>query len=320
MDNLQFFPYPSFKESQKIAYEKLRDALLAQKHFLLHLPTGGGKTSAVLALAIQKAIEKDLRIIYLTSRHEQHRKPVEEFLKICKKTNLKLYLTSFKSKKIMCPFLKEIETRDFYEMCKLAKKNRTCNYFLNLSNKNVSVIQKIKNEILNPKQLKQKYKFDLAQLIFDFSIKKKLCPYEIAGLIGEESILVIGDFYHIFGHHLAEFLKRLGYTLEKVILIIDEGDQLPERIRGHYSEHLTTFMINSALAQARKFLEALSEKQVTFWEEYIDLLHSFQNIFIHFCKENLQWKYEEEIEKQKFLDEISKRFDVSELVNVFYQA
>lgn len=321
MVDLKFFPYPAFKESQKVAYEKLKTSLENQMHFLLHLPTGGGKTAVALSLSLQTAQEKGLKAIYLTSRHEQHRKPIEEFLKIRQKCGLNFYVSSFKSKQVMCPQLKGEEIRDFYEMCKLAKKNKTCAYHVNLSDFDLvlKVIKKIKSEISNPEKLEEKYKFDLTELIYDYSKKSKLCPYEISGFLAEDSILIIGDFYHVFGHHQAEFLKRVGKKLKEIILIIDEGDQLPDRIRGHFSEHLTTFMINASIAQANRFKQNLTQAQIEFWEDYLNRLGDLKTAFEEFCISNLKGK-EAKVEKEQFNEILLKYFNLEETIKVFFDA
>ena len=63
---MTLFPFPNIRSGQKEFILDVESALKNKKHLLAHAPTGIGKTAAVLAPALEYAIENNKRILFLT--------------------------------------------------------------------------------------------------------------------------------------------------------------------------------------------------------------------------------------------------------------
>ena len=65
--------------------EMVEEAIDGEGSATIHAPTGLGKTAAALTPAIEKSIEEDKKVFFLTPRHSQHQIALETVRKIKEK-------------------------------------------------------------------------------------------------------------------------------------------------------------------------------------------------------------------------------------------
>ncbi|MBW2999755.1 DEAD/DEAH box helicase [Candidatus Woesearchaeota archaeon] len=82
MDEL--FPYKTVRGVQSELIKEIDDAVKTKSHLITHAPTGLGKTAAALSPVLKHAIDNNLTIFFLTSRHTQHLIAVETLQEIRK--------------------------------------------------------------------------------------------------------------------------------------------------------------------------------------------------------------------------------------------
>src|SRR3989338_8575364 len=115
-------------------------------------------------------------------------------------------------------------------------------------------------------------------LCIDLIGKRWMCNQEVAGLFGNEfnefcksvvekgecefynKVLVkkakvlIGDYYYMFNPFVqSTVLKKLGKEVEDIILIVDEGHNLPNRITDMLSSNLSSYTLKNAIVEAKRF-------------------------------------------------------------------
>ena len=79
------FPHEQVRKVQKQMMDDVSEALEKQKHLVVHAPTGLGKTAATLSPALSLALQRDLTVFFLTSRHTQHKIVLDTLRAIKKK-------------------------------------------------------------------------------------------------------------------------------------------------------------------------------------------------------------------------------------------
>ncbi|MBS3157601.1 ATP-dependent DNA helicase [Candidatus Woesearchaeota archaeon] len=246
------FPHDKIRKIQDDFVNDLVTALKSKKHILAHAPTGLGKSAAVLSTTIPFAVENNLTVFFLTSRHTQHEIAVETIRKIKEKHNPNIKVVDLIGKKHMC--LQNVETLtspQFTEYCRELVENRGCVYYNNLGNGNKlsletrNLINSTKNKILNVNE------------IIEESKKCKLCPYEVNLLKAKEANVIIMDYYHIFSHSISSaFFKKTEKTLSESIIIVDEAHNLPGRMREHLSSKITLNVLERALKESEDYPES----------------------------------------------------------------
>ena len=294
------FPFEQVREIQSDFMNDVASAIKEKKHMVAHAPTGLGKTVATLAPALKIAMEKDLTIFFLTSRHTQQEIVLETLKKIREKCNLEFTASSIIGKKWMCsqPGVERLGSSEFSEFCKSLCADDQCEFFLNTKTKiGISAhAQRTVSEL-------QVQSPCSSGLIVQSARQQALCPYEIGAALAKKARVIITDYFYIFHPTIRQrFLNTIGKDLDRAILIVDEGHNLPERLRDLMSDQLSTGTIKAALKEVQKFQ----------FDDIENFLLETQAI-LEKLGENLQINQEKRISKELFVNEIKKITDYEEL-------
>lgn len=264
-----YFPYDFIREVQHSLLSDISTAITQKKHLIAHAPTGLGKTAAALAPCLALAEQHGLTILFLTSRHTQHRLAIETTRSIKDKFKLEFSGVSMIGKRWMCaqPGIDGLGSAEFSEYCSLLRKDGQCSFYTKTRPKEgaLSVDGQHCAEQLTQASPLQPEAF--VKRIESF----ELCPYEIGLAVSSQSRVIITDYYYAFHPTISEhFLTKINKPLGSIILIIDEGHNLPSRMRELLSTSLTTSTIHTAKKEAEKFgftdcLDTLSELDSMLW-------------------------------------------------------
>lgn len=247
-----YFPH----ETQRPIQEELIRDVLAQldskSHLIAHAPTGLGKTAATLSPALTYTLKNNLKIFFLTSRHTQHHIAIETLKKIKKKFKLDFVATSIVGKRSMClqPGIDRLSSSEFSDYCKKLREEGICEYYVK-TKKNDGRKTVLAKKVL--KDLKSSSPNN-AEEIIEICHKNKLCPYELAAFLSKEATVIVCDYYYVFNPIISEnFFSKAEVDIEKTIVIIDEGHNLPSRMRELMSNNLSDYLIDLAIKEADKY-------------------------------------------------------------------
>ncbi len=242
---MNLFPYKEIREGQEELLKRAEACINERRCLIAHAPTGIGKTAAVLTPALKIALENELTVFFLTSRHTQHKIVIDTVNKIPRKVTA----VDVIGKKWMCALegLERMSSGDFAEFCKNHRKKGKCMYYNNIYSGN-ELSERAENLIASLSEMKALHAEELKIKVKN----QELCPYEIAMELAKSSRLVIADYSYIFEPGINEklFLK-LEKPLEKSIIIIDEAHNLPNRLRDMLSDTLSLYIINNAIKEAK---------------------------------------------------------------------
>ncbi|PIN81848.1 hypothetical protein COV11_01040 [Candidatus Woesearchaeota archaeon CG10_big_fil_rev_8_21_14_0_10_30_7] len=297
MQEKSLFPYENYRKIQEEIIKDLDKVLAEKNHAVIHAPTGLGKTVSALSPALSIALKKKLKIFFLTSRHTQHKIVLETAQKIKEKHKIDFLVTSFIGKKHMCiqENVESMNSSTFNEYCKVLKEEKTCDYYLNSKNKTKQKLALDELKILPPlhsEELKKKCAL------------QKVCPYELASDLAEQSQIIIADYHYLFNPHIQKnFFNKIKANLEESILIIDEGHNLPQRAREILSSRLTSNLLKRAINETQKNgLDGLNETL----REMLNLLN--------LISEDVREENEKVIQKTYFFDKINEIKNVELLI------
>tara|TARA_Y100000310_G_scaffold78020_1_gene74640 strand:- start:42191 stop:44050 length:1860 start_codon:yes stop_codon:yes gene_type:complete len=244
------FPHEIVREGQRELILDINQALTNNKTLIAHAPTGLGKTASALSVALKHAIKRDKVIFFLTNRHTQHAIAVETLKKINEQTNEEISCLDLIGKRWMCnQEISGIYGSDFNEFCKTVVERGECEHYNNVRTKKGPTVaaQAFVSELSKCGPLHNQ------QLVIKGK-EKTMCSYEIAMLMAKKAKIVIGDYYYIFNPFVqSNMFTKMGLEMEDVILIVDEGHNLPNRVTEMLSSVLTTNMIKNAILEAKKF-------------------------------------------------------------------
>ncbi len=327
-----FFPHARVRSGQDQLIQDLNTAFSAKKILLAHAPTGLGKTAAALSVAVQHALEKKKRIFFLTNRHTQHKIAIDtlramneklvmenkivmekknqgdsESTKEPPKNTFPQIITSASliGKRWLCSQdVQGLYANEFFEYCKTIVEKGECEFYSRARTINKGLQVEAKNVV---GKLRQEGVVSTEQ-VTSMSTTAKMCSYEIALEVAKKALVIIGDYSYIFNPHVRNTLfSKMDLQLEEVILIVDEGHNLPSRIMDLLSSSLTTFMLKNGIQEAQKF----RYKRVGGW------LQEINRVFLEFAEVLPQERKEILVKKEDFIEKVHSytQQDYDELIN-----
>lgn len=217
------FPFDSYRKGQRELAVQVYTAILRRKRLFASLPTGTGKSAAVLYPAL-KAMGEELteRVVYLTSRNTARQSPVNALTKMLE-AGMDARCSVLSAKEKLCPSPTRCHPND----CP-----RAGGHFIR-QEKAVSDVLNIKDRVWDD------------ELIRAIADKYAICPFEFALTLTEIADVIIMDLNYAFDPFVR--LKRLFQKQKNFTLLIDEAHHTVERVR----ESLSGVVDSRVLAEMR---------------------------------------------------------------------
>ncbi|MBT3395452.1 ATP-dependent DNA helicase [archaeon] len=252
------FPYDTLRKGQDSFIKVVRTAINYRKDVLAQVPTGVGKTAAVLSATLNYAIDNNKKIIFLTSKHTHHKIAIDTLREIKDKHNIKLQVADFIGKVHMCgrTDIDPQNAPNFPDFCRHLIENKDCEYYENFHNKskffqNKSLFEQLKNNIYHVEELIDKCR------------EKGVCPYEATNMIAKESDVIVADYFHMLDSGMRDsFLKKIKKELKDCIIIWDEAHNIPGRAMDLMSSSTSTISLTNARKEALQVDEDLADEIV----------------------------------------------------------
>jgi len=242
-----FFPYPEVRPFQDEFVKTIFDAVEEGRSAVIEGSNGLGKTIAALSACLPKAIEKNMKILYVARTHRQHERVIEELKAVSRKQ--KVSGLSVRGRHEMClnDFVRTNarDARAVMEICELLKAKNRCPHYRNIQERKRQYFETRERITFQP---------HTASEIQRTCRNKGFCPYELVKDSLEDVNVIALSYLYIFDPVIrTAFIKNLDTALSKAILIIDEAHNLPETAIEIASSALTLFALKQAEAEAKQF-------------------------------------------------------------------
>jgi len=243
------FPHNEIRPVQKDLINEIDKAISTKSNLIVHAPTGLGKTAASLAPTIEHAKKNKLTVFFLTSRHTQHKIAIDTVQLIRDKHNIEINVVDIVGKKWMCavPGVNVLNSSEFNEYCKNQRENSLCEFYTNC--RSGTKVQPKAQKVI--KDLKQNVKS--SKEIVEIGTYEKLCPYELNIELAKDADVIIADYFYIYNEKIRNnFFNKIDKELGSCLIIVDEGHNLPNRVRSLMSSKLSDFVIDLAIKETKK--------------------------------------------------------------------
>lgn len=295
------FPHEKIREVQEDFIRDVAKSLEEKKNMVIHAPTGLGKTT-ILGPALAYAIKNKKTAFFITPRHTQHKIAIETLKKIKEKHKTNFVAVDIIGKKWMCQQtgVKELTTGEFGEYCRELIENGNCEYYANVRKKGKASME---TELLL-RELKEKNPVDVEEMCKRCR-EAKLCPYEIACMLGQEARVIIGDYFHVLSPAIRENLfGKMNKDLSESILIFDEGHNIPARARDLLTSTITSLSLENAAKECRSLGHY----------ELAGGVEKMREALERFVREKTDMENDEAlIEKNEFYEEVGKIGDYEQM-------
>jgi DNA excision repair protein ERCC-2 len=292
------FPFPKMRAAQNEMIDDVRSAVTNGRHLVAHAPTGLGKTIAALYPAVEYAQAEKKHVIFLTSRLSQHKMAIETLQRLGGVTAVDII-----GKKWMCSHdVQDSDNTSFSSFCHAMVRDNQCRFYNNFKKNNaiqypaMQAMAKLRERPMHSGEAKQ-----LAGGQF--------CTYELLMENAKNSLVVVGDYFHIFSGKTGMFFRRMKKEAGDAIIIVDEAHNLPDRIRSDLSSKISTRTIERAKKESEE-LELGLERQI----------EAVGEVIAYVAGKKLKSEQESFLKKEDLIEQISKTYDVHEMIRTFAAA
>ncbi len=292
------FPYANLRDQQKDLINDISSGLSGSKKMLIHAPTGLGKTIGVLYPAMKHAIENDLTVFFLTSRHSQH-KIVVDTLQDLRIAGADIRAVDIVGKKSLCSYdVSKMDGTMFNNFCNSMVEGKQC-LFYQATKENHELTLRGKEMMYKLKKMSPLHSEQALKMA-----NTSFCTYELLIESAKTSNVIVGDYFHVFSPMYGSFFRKMNKKMEKSIIIVDEAHNLPSRIRNHLSSKMSSRILELAKEEAEKF-------------DLFDTADCIKHIIYAYKKlsQRLQKEKEVFITKNELTDLIEDYIEIEELVS-----
>jgi DNA excision repair protein ERCC-2 len=300
----KIFPYDLVRQSQEALIDDAIKALQDGKVLIAHAPTGLGKTASALAVAVDKALEKKKMVFFLTNRHTQHHIAIETLKLMRTQKGINVPVVDMIGKKWMCSqAVAQMFGNEFNEYCKTVVEKRECEYYNNVRENKKGLTVEAKAFL---KELRNGGPLHNEEVINNCA-GKKMCAYELSLGMAKDAVVLIGDYNYLFNPFVqSTILNKLEKEVEDIILVVDEGHNLPNRISEMLSTSLSSFMIKNAIQEAKKYNYG---GLISWLQELMGILTTLADF------PERDFEREKKIEKNNFMNLVKAKVDYDDLIN-----
>jgi DNA excision repair protein ERCC-2 len=217
------FPYENIREGQRQFLEDARSCMKNKINLLAHAPTGLGKTAVALTAALETAMPNDGFVFFLTARQSQHAAAIETLRHIWKKRRVKAV---------------DIISREDTCLCRKKGSGIPC-----VTSGDCYFLDEVKISEVAGKLLE--YPLHVQEVI-RMCIRVGACPHHAAMKALATADIAVCDYNQVFGDVNTTLLDRAARNTEEIILVVDEGHNLPTRIMDNNSHVLTREILRRA--------------------------------------------------------------------------
>ena len=212
------FPYPAYRGGQREMAGQVYTAILRRKRLYAVMPTGTGKSAAVLYPALKAlGLGHTEQIYCLTARTTARRAMEQEFQRM-RACGLKLKALTLNAREKICPME---EVRCDPEYCPRAK-----GHFLRLEQ---GLLAAMKAPCWD------------TEAVIRIADRHELCPFEFSLALCELADAVVCDYNYAFDPRVR--IKRIFENPGDLTLLVDEAHNLPDRLRDTLSGGLSGAML-----------------------------------------------------------------------------
>lgn len=286
---MDLFPFENVRNRQSRLLKQVRETVEEEENMIAHAPTGLGKTAASVTPGLEKALEDDKKVFFLTPRHSQHKIALETVRKINERHDENFISVDLIGKSHLCEADRGTTAGDG-PSC--PRYDNTYTDAHELTKQAKSMIDRVKHQNLNAEEVKEKC--------------DRVCPYEVLMHMTREADIIIADYFHVFSPKVRDIVfEKADCGLEDSIIIVDEAHNLPSRTRSLFTASLSIPNLDDSITECERF---------GFYSEG-EKLERLRSALTSLAADKLgMGEHEVELEKKDFKDPVNNIQEIGDFV------
>ena len=238
-EDAPYLPYAP-RSTQLQIIRDIRESLDNGRHIVIESGTGTGKTIVSLAAALEHAVPRGKRIIYLTRTITQSDQVMKELKAISRLKSISGVPVTGRARS--CPTIRSLKDSDslsatvLSSICEEKKAKHQCRYFESLKDKLPEVDAYVRKNFPKSDELDR------------FCERIGACPYEMKKLLMKGCEVIAAPYVHILSEDIrSNFLRNMDVDESQIVLVIDEAHNLIDAARSQESFTIDNDMLDNAI-------------------------------------------------------------------------
>ncbi|MDD1771423.1 MAG: ATP-dependent DNA helicase [Methanomassiliicoccales archaeon] len=249
---MDLFPYPP-RPNQVEFVRSVERTMLDQKHLVLESGTGSGKTVCALSGALQAALARGKKVIYLTRTNSQEKQVILELRKINEKAPV--FGVALQGRQGTCPLVrrdKELSAGTPEELSRVCRDKRRrvledrpggCRFFKGLQDMDMAQVLDHCRRTL-----------PTAEELIDYCDSLNICPHEVMKELAHDARVVAAPYAYFFMPFIRNsLLDWMECPMGDALLIVDEAHNLPDYTREIESFQLSRYILDMVAKEVEEF-------------------------------------------------------------------
>jgi DNA excision repair protein ERCC-2 len=227
--------------------------MLDRGHLVLESGTGSGKTVCALSGALQAALARGKKVLYLTRTNSQEKQVILELRKINEVTPV--FGVALQGRQGTCPLVrrdKELSAGTPEELSRICRDKRRrvledrpggCRFFKGLQDVDMGQLLEHCRRTL-----------PTAEELIDHCDSLNICPHEVMKELVNEARVVAAPYAYFFVPFIRNsLLDWMDCSMEDILLIVDEAHNLPDYTREIESFQLSRYMLEMVAKEVEEY-------------------------------------------------------------------
>ncbi|NLL95346.1 MAG: ATP-dependent DNA helicase [Thermoplasmatales archaeon] len=243
------FPY-AHRPYQAEIVRGITESLSAGRHFVVESGTGTGKTVAALSGALDAALPRNSKVIYLTRTKSQQRQVMLELRRISRKRPV-LGITVQGRNPLTCPRISDDPElsggtpEELSRLCSEFKKEGKggpCPHYLRAMEDAAEIASRVRDETPTPEEF------------IDRCTRRGACPYEAAKALIPMADVIAAPYSFLLSPLVSgHFVRWAESPLGEMFVVADEAHNLPDYLRDVMTSRYTTRALDLAAKEAAEW-------------------------------------------------------------------
>lgn len=297
---LPYIPRPM----QMAIISDIRGCLDLSKHMVMESGTGTGKTIVALASALEHAIPRKKKVVYLTRTISQSNHVMSELSAISRFRPVSGLPVTGRGRSCLLfrtgPDHKPLSANVLSSLCENRKhgKGGKCEFYERT------------NAMVNDVWDYCRTQFPTSEQLDNYCEDKGICPYEAKKVLMKSADVIVAPYIHILSENIRDtFMGNMDADSKSIVVIVDEAHNIIDAAREQESFRISVRMTDAAIDECTTFKSTSIGQGI----KMEDLLKEIKLIIKRTANDKIQiGKKEGKIDRDVLKDGLMKKFNITE--------
>jgi len=278
----------------------IRGCLDSSRHIVMESGTGTGKTIVSLSAALEHAIPRKKKVVYLTRTVSQSNQVMSELKAISRVRPVSGLPITGRGRSCLLFRNESLPANVLSSLCENRKRGKgdKCKYYGRT------------NQMIEAVWDYCRTQFPTSDQLDNYCEARGVCPYEAKKVIMKSADVVVAPYIHILSDNIRDtFMGNMDVDSKDIVVIVDEAHNIIDAAREQESFRISVKMVDAAIDECTTFKATSIGEGI----KLEDFLKQTKSIIKKTAVDKLELgKKEEIIERDVLKEGLTQKYDIGE--------